>query len=253
MIVGAVGGMRHSLNRAFPLLVIALALACSEAMAEGPRTPSVVLAPDALVNGVPQAEYAARWWQWARRVPPGVQPFQDPTGAQCGLNQDGIVWFLAGTDGTADVTRHCTMPTKTYVFFPIINMIGNSMPGKPLTCVQAKDLVRANNDHLANAEVSIDGEPVRDIERFRIASGCFDSFVWARYLDRPDSYIPAATDGYWLMLRPLPAGVHHIRVRARYDNPGGDLGDLEQDFDYELQVLNPPAKSNRKIDGDIFI
>ncbi len=202
----------------------------------GASQPSVVVAPGTPVNGTTQAEYAARWWQWARRVPPGVQPFQDPTGAQCALNQQGDVWFLAGTDGTADVIRRCTMPTKTYVFLPIINMIGNSQPGAPLTCAQAKAFARANNDHLASAQVSIDGEPVRDISRFRISSGCFDSFQFAHYLSRRDSYFPAATDGYWLMLRPLSPGLHHIRVRAHYDNPRQELGDLEQVFEYQLQV-----------------
>ena len=246
-------GRHRSVSRSRNLAgVLAFAIVLGAPTHGEAREPSVVMAPGSVVDGTTQAEYAARWWQWARRVPPGVQPFQDPTGAQCGLNQQGDVWFLAGTAGTADIVRHCTMPTKTYVFLPIINMIGNAQPGSPMTCEQAKAFARANNDHLAGAEVSIDGKPVEDISRFRVASDCFDSFKFARYLSQADSYFPSATDGYWLMLRPLPAGLHRIRVRAHYDNPGHVLGDLEQVFEYQLQVQDPQPKPE-SVDPQVYI
>jgi hypothetical protein len=197
--------------------------------------------PTAKVTGLSQVEYAIRWWQWSNRVPAGVRPYQDPTGAQCGLNQTGEVWFLAGTDGTGDVVRHCTMPAGKYVFFPVINMIAHSKPGVPLTCGQANTAAAANNDHLVHAEVLIDGEAVPDVARHRLATPqCFDAFPVAPYLKRAQSYFPAATDGYWLMLEPLPPGVHWIRVNARYDNPGSERGDLEQVFEYELLVEDAP-------------
>ena len=198
---------------------------------------AAVLPPTNTVDGRAQAEYTARWWQWANRVRSGVKPFQDPTGAQCALNQSGNVWFLAGTDGTDDITRRCTIPTGKYLFFPIINMIAHSLPGKPLTCEQAKTEAAGNNEHLALAEVRIDGVLVRNIPAHHIRSEqCFDAFPLAPYIDNPKSYFPAATDGYWLMLKPLSPGSHRIVVRALYDNPGAESGDLEQNFEYQLQV-----------------
>jgi hypothetical protein len=198
---------------------------------------TTVVPPTRTVDGETQAEYAARWWQWANRVRPGVKPFQDPTGSQCALNQSGKVWYLAGTDGTDDIRRRCTVPKGKYLFFPIINMISHSLPGKPLTCDQAKAEAAANNEHLVLAEVKIDNTPVRNIPAHRIRSTqCFDAFPIATYIDNTKSYFPAATDGYWLMLEPLSSGLHHIVVRARYDNPGANLGDLEQNFEYQLQV-----------------
>ena len=74
------------------------------------------------VSGVSQTDYVVRWWQWANRVPDGDKPYQDPTGSQCALNQAGDVWFLAGTDGTDDAHRHCTLPAGKYIFLPVINM-----------------------------------------------------------------------------------------------------------------------------------
>lgn len=188
-------------------------------------------------DGLSQAQLVERWWQWADRVPPGVRPYQDPTGALCGLNQSGRVWFLAGTDGTADVTRHCTVPIGTALFFPVIAMLSSAEPGKAVSCARAVALAAANNAHLAQSDVRIDGEVVPQIVQHRIATPrCFDAYPTAPYLSNAKAYFPAASDGYWLLVHPLAPGRHTIEVHARYANPDSHLGDLEQVFEYELQV-----------------
>ena len=220
---------------------VALLFALAHPVGAGTR--SKVMAVEEKVDGLSQGEYVVRWWQWVNRVSGSVKPFRDPTGAMCRLNQSGNVWFLAGTDGTDDVLRHCTMPADKYIFLPIINMIGFSTPGHKISCDEAKNFAAANNDHLASAEVWIDGRAVANIVRHRVRSpACFDAVLYAAYLPMHDSYFPAATDGYWLMLRPLSPGKHSIRVKARYNNPGHTLGDMEQDFEYQLQLEDPAAK-----------
>jgi hypothetical protein len=219
-------------------LVVAIGLLAQTAIA---AAPPVVLPPTATVAGVSQADYAVRWWQWANRSRRGVRPYQDPTGALCGLHQSGEVWFLAGTDGTDDVVRHCTMPVGKYLFFPVITMIHMNTPKVPVSCAQAIASVAENNDHLGQAEVRIDGLRVRNIARHRQRTPeCFDAFPDAPYLERkgdqPKDYFPAASDGYWLMVEPLTPGPHTVSVRARYDNKGAEYGDLEQVFEYQLQV-----------------
>ena len=59
----------------------------------------------------------------------------------------------------------------------------------------------------------------------RVASGaCFDSFRGSP---------SGATDGYWLMLKPLPPGKHQLAIAASYrDGPKQML----QNFRYELEV-----------------
>jgi hypothetical protein len=200
-------------------------------------------------DGMSQAHLVERWWQWADRVPPGVRPYQDPTGMLCDLNQSGRIWFLAGTDGTADVVRHCTVPSGTWLFFPVIAMLASPTPGVAMTCAQAVAKAASNNTHLVQADVRIDGHVVPDIARHRIGTPhCFDAYPDASYLRNPKAYFPAASDGYWLLLRPLATGAHRVEVHARYDNPGSTLGDLEQVFIYELQVQDedggPPTAEN---------
>lgn len=184
-----------------------------------------------------QSDYVAKWWQWANRVPNGVRPYQDPTGSQCALNQSGEVWFLAGTDGTDEIIRNCKVPAGKYLFFPVITMLVHAKPGESLSCQQAKADASDNNNHPVLAVVEIDGKPIKNIERYRVRSpDCFDAFSEAPYIKKPASYFPAASDGYWLMLKPLAPGLHRISVNARYNNPGGELGDLEQVFEYRLLV-----------------
>ena len=234
-----------------------LAIALVPSVAAVAAVPGVVSAPQQKVAGKPLADYPALWWQWAHRVSDGVRAYQDPTGSQCQLNQSGEVWFLAGTDGTADIFRRCTVPEGKFLFFPVINMIKHSTPGYPLACAEAQELAAANNDHLALAEVTLDGVRIPDIAHHRLRpTGCFDAFPNASYVKKPQSYFPAAVDGYWLMLRPLAVGVHHLSVKARYSNPGSDRGDLDEVFDYEIKIEDSLKGTPRKqIDGsgDIIV
>lgn len=208
-------------------------------------TTALVLDPQQKVAGISQAEYAERWWQWATRLPDGVRAYQDSSGAQCGMNQSGPVWFLAGTEGTMRVSRRCDIPSGRFVFFPVIAMIAHARPGKLLDCKTAQAQVRDNNDHLAVASVTLDGQAIQRVDSHRVRSTrCFDAYAKAQYLEHHEAYVPAAIDGYWIMLGPLSEGTHHLVVHARYDNPGKPLGDLEQIFEYELRVVpdnHPPA------------
>lgn len=222
-------------------LLIALALAMpggiARAGAGGP-----VLGAHEKVAGRSQADYAIAWWQWVMRLPDGVRAYQDLSGAQCALNQEGPVWFLAGTEGTVRVQRQCAVPADRHLFLPVIALLAHASPGKPLDCRQAQARVRATNDHLAQAQVLLDGRVIADIGAHRLRDrGCFDAFKGAQYVERHASYLPAATDGYWLMLAPLPAGLHRLSVKARYDSPGTLQGDLEEEFDYQLWVGGAPV------------
>lgn len=230
-------------------LLAALAVA-STGLALPAAASGLVLSPQAKVEERSQADYAMAWWQWAMRLPDGVRPYQDPSGAQCALAQTGPVWFLAGTDGTMRVQRRCVVPKGKYVFLPAIALLAHAKPGKPITCQQARDQVARTNDHLAQVQVSLDGEAITNIAAHRLGHvPCFDAFKNAAYLERHAPYMPAATDGYWLMLAPLPAGLHRLSVKVRYGSPGTLQGDLEEDFEYQLWIGEVPNAATLSVDS----
>lgn len=204
-------------------------------------TGATPLPADEVVAGKRVDAYPELWWQWANRKRWGAQSFQDPTGEQCGLNQSGPVWFLAGTDGTDEVRRRCRVPEGKHIFLPLITMLENSVPGSAKTCEAVKSGAAQNNEHVVPVRIVVDGEAI-DIRTLRMRSHCFNAYAKADYLKSTEGYFPSATDGYWLMLAPLSVGEHSIEVKIRYDNPGKTLGDMEQDFKYQLQIGGPEPK-----------
>ena len=201
------------------------------------------LPADAQVDGLRYAQLTAAWWQWALTAP--VPPYLDPDGRFCGEGQRGSVWFLAGTAGGAPVNRRCEVPEGKYLLLPIINMYhasryvenGQVLPMK--ACTDVRERAALNNDHLQSAEVLVDGARLPGVRQYRVASGCFD--LHPETASQPGQVRTlAASDGYWLLLPPLPKGRHTISVGANYGKPGAAYGRMVQSFAYELWIGGKP-------------
>ncbi|GAB3347340.1 hypothetical protein [Lysobacter tyrosinilyticus] len=187
--------------------------------------------------GVSFGEWTAHWWRWALSQP--IPPYLDPDGRLCQMGQGGPVWFLAGTDGTFTARRKCVIPKGKHVLIPVINMYypyhaAASDPEHTHPCEILQARAAVNNDHLVSAVVLIDGKPVPDVKRYRVRSdGCFalDTSVPI------EESITAASDGYWLMLKPLSPGRHVVNIGANYGASGkGSYGHMQQNFEYVIDV-----------------
>ena len=223
-------------------------LACHVAFAAAPATSATgaghrgteaVLPLDTQVEGEGYPELTARWWQWAMAGP--IEPYLDPDGRLCAMNQYGPVWFLAGTSGGAPVHRTCVVPSGKYLLLPVINMMyaqttPRSKDEQRMPCDELRSHAAVNNDKLVSAVVLIDGKQVADIPHYRVRShGCFPVAVDADGKAGPD--VPrASSDGYWLLLAPLSAGRHTIVVGANYGADGDVFGRMVQNFEYVLDV-----------------
>ena len=181
------------------------------------------------VDGVSLGHWTERWWRWAETQP--VEPYRDPDGRFCDLGQDGPVWFLAGTDGSFTATRHCIVPENTHLLVPVINMIYLQGRNRTQPCGELQAYAALNNDQLASAVVMLDGQPLGDLRLHRVRSeGCF------RMREGDEQSRLAAADGYWLMLKPLPRGPHTLVVGANYGEPHSPHGQMQQNFEYQLDV-----------------
>ncbi len=198
-----------------------------------------VVALDEQVAGAGLQDYANRWWQWAYSMPQRDSPVRDQDGRHCQIGQEAPVWFLAGGFGSSKITRACTVPSGQHLFFPVINMMAYNNPGGNNTCAGVKRAVARNNDRFVYIRVYLNGSRIVDAERFRVASdACFDPLARVPANVFPPSFAPAATDGYWIMLRPLPEGTHDLAFRAFYtSNDGSEFGEMVQNINYTLTVL----------------
>ena len=102
----------YSLKKLWSSIAIMMALT---------MTAGASLASPAQPGGpMPYSLLAAQWWQWALETPTADNPVLDITGVNCGVNQKGKYWFLAGTFG-GSAERYCTIPSGKSLFFPVVN------------------------------------------------------------------------------------------------------------------------------------
>jgi hypothetical protein len=189
---------------------------------------SPLLAPDAKVDGISQAELSVQWWQWAAAFEYAESPISDRTGARCGAQQKGPVWFLAGTYESTVTRRTCTVPAGKYLFFPIVNYV--VMPAQCGDCATCKDFsatARRITDKPTVLFAVLDGASLGKIEAHRFASP--DCFNLAARSFGATPIEPSASNGYYLLLKPLPKGKHTLQF-------GAELPSLRQGLEYTLIV-----------------
>ena len=222
----------------------AFAVMAAAAPAVPAPSPAVEALPaDAKVAGHGYAELAEAWWRWAYRRRDGMRPYQDPTGAECAVGQTGDVWFLAGTAGTGAVERRCAVPEHRHVFVPVLAVLETSAPGKRRDCKALRAAVGAEAARPVTVRVELDGVPLAPVRS--AARDCFDAYADAEEDDPPPGmYAPAATDGLWLLLPPLPAGEHRLVVEAKQAATGLLPGRHDQRFAYVLEVGGASGESD---------
>ena len=197
-----------------------------------------VLPPHATVAGKTLGEWTAAWWQWAGAISTRKNPILDTTGQNADINQDGPVYFLAGSQGNT-VQRNVTIPANKYVFIPVVNNIWVTLDtDPPHTLEELRELfTRPPIDDAQNVSAQIDGAAVSNVlsHREEDPSGFFVN--WPRdnifdYPPLPDQAGVCVNDGYWLMVAPMSAGNHDLHFTAQLpDFPGFDL-----DVTYHLKV-----------------
>jgi len=187
-----------------------------------------VFPPNSPVYGKEYGEWSAAWWQWILAIPAANSPVNDPTGANCGVNQSGPVWFLAGTTG-GDATRACTVPSSRAVMFPIINGECSQAEGNGTT---AQQLRRCAINQMRGAVVSaiVDHVPLQNLSQYEVTSPLytFNAVAGNAFGIAAGSSISVA-DGYYVIVRPFSPGSHTIQFR-------GVIGGFETGVTYNLTV-----------------
>jgi hypothetical protein len=203
----------------------------------------LVLPPASLPYGASYGTWGGRWWQWAVSAPFLADPITDETGARCGINQSGPVWFLAGNFG-GETVRSCTVPAGKAIFFPIVNFFAEypcppefgfePAPGQTLEEF-LRGFIAPFIDDATNMAVEVDGVALADLTAYRGAT-FFDMTLHPSWADidpcATGDAQPTASDGYWIMLAPLAPGPHTIHFHAELPDFGFVL-----DVTYNLRVL----------------
>jgi len=205
-----------------PVLLGCIALGLMIGPAAGQLIP-----PNELVLGESQAALADQWYPWILTAPAATNPLFDTTGAWAGVNNNGPVFFLAGSAGGGFVTRTITVPADKPLFFPIGNTSDIELPLSmdPNSCLGAAD---PNACALAYIQPPLEfSELVATLDGAPLATNFAPFFQRSTALS---SFCPASADnlfgivppdcggvvqmGYYMALDPLSPGPHVLNFGA---------------------------------------
>lgn len=233
--------MRRLVRLALPAVsVLALAMiGVAPAQATGTGSHghghSLVFNHQAHPYGQSMATWTERWWQWTMGVPFAHNPGLDPTGADCAVAQPGgHVWYLGSTFNAASATRSCSVPEGRAI---LVNLSGTlndypcpfpgfePAPGQTLEDFLAAGARRAA-DGIDELTLTIDGVEVSGLFEYRTATHLF-TFTGDPTMHAIDPCVVgtaqlAVADGYLIVVKPLPRGVHSL-VTTAHDIAGNAL------------------------------
>jgi hypothetical protein len=229
------------------LLAGGLSIGPTSQIAKGSGNPNPgVIPPHARAHGLSYAEWGVQWWRWAYSFPLAEFPPSQSGELDCDLGQSGSVWFLAGTVGQGPVMRSCTIPAGKPLFFPIVSYLNdypcpdpNFQPPPGQTLEQfLTEGAQAVINLVTQLEVVVDGQALNDLFSYRATSRLF-TFTADPSLVAFDSCVTGTpqvgvTDGYWILMNPLPPGAHTVFFRAVIDFGGGNT--FEVQVTYNLTI-----------------
>jgi hypothetical protein len=167
--------------------------------------------PDESPFGKTWEEWTAEWWIWALSSPKGQNPVTDTTGENASYNQQGHVWFLAGTfEGFAE--RSCEIPAGRSIFFPVsCNETSFAECPNFKSEKELRAFAQADIDQVKTIMATVDGQRLPDSELRRIESPPFEiTLPEGNVIGAPAGKTKSKSDGYWVFLKPLPVGRHEI-------------------------------------------
>lgn len=210
---------------------------------------SGVLPPNSQPYGSTYGEWSAEHWKWVYSMPADQHPLTDT--ADCSAGQSGQVWFLGGTYAPLEVngvyvghvTRECTVPTGTSLFFPLVDAEASTAEGNGTTEEELRGVAEWLVDHVVSISCEVDGVELADLDAHRAQSPLFEfgPLPENNLLGLPSGTTsPAVSDGYFVMLAPLSAGTHTIRFTSllvfTLENDGFDFS-FDLDITYDLTVV----------------
>lgn len=196
-----------------------------------------VYAVDSQPRGKSYEEWTILFWQWIYGTSTTNHPILDESGKDCGRNQgDQPVFFLAFSSG-GGAERTCDVPAGKAILIPV-NVVACTFAELN---VETEEELRtcAEEDESSNPGLflSVDGREIREIEKYRVDSRAFDITL----PDEPIVGEPGSTrgvsDGYWIILEPLPPGKHEIHFMASLTDPVTNILFYSDDLKYDLNVV----------------
>jgi hypothetical protein len=157
---------------------------------------------------------ATKWWAWA--IGEDLAPITETGAVDCAAGQQGNTWFLSGSGfNVGSITRSCTVPAGTQLFFPVVNAFCAELPATfTMQLHELRACAAETVDLFARSDLTatVDGVAVPMV---RAQSALFPLHLGeSNPFGAPAGTYQETADGYWVLLDPLPPGEHTIHFAA---------------------------------------
>jgi hypothetical protein len=170
--------------------------------------------------------WAREWWKWMMELPitdelTGAEhPVMDSPRFDPRQRQRSDIWFLASPFGT--VEREVAVPNNVYLYIGMLNAESSDLEAEDSgfygETPEERGAISANiAEHIVDFFVAVDGVEVENWESHRISSPDVEFTAptpWI-YGDYGGEGLSSG-DGYFLMLTPLPPGIHTVYYRGAF-------------------------------------
>lgn len=165
--------------------------------------------------GIPYVKWTEKWWQWAFSIPKSENPILDKSGMNCKKGQNGRVWYLAGTTGNETIAkRTCSMPQNKAILFPLIVTLFSHSEKTDLNRTELIQYTAKDMDLTTSLRAVVDGTPLTNLSRYRVKSYFDLNLVKDNIWGVQSGPTQAASDGFWVFLKPLSEGNHTIKFEG---------------------------------------
>ena len=224
------------------LMFSAHAYAANTTNADANTTNAVVYSIDSSPFGISYRDWITKWWQWNVGFGAEDHPRDHFSPQTCKLNQNGPVWFLPDLlSGMQD--RSCTIPQGKAILVPLLTgSCWNDHLDPELETDSGLRKCAMQGNEYGEITATIDGRNLQNLQDSRIQSPVFNITVpdnsTFRTGNAPSGNFKAISDGYFVFLKPLPAGKHDLILTTNVQNPIAPSYDFSAKSNFHLDV--PP-------------
>lgn len=226
-----------------------LSITASAVVAAAEKPIPGIVPPNSEFHGKTYAEWSVKWWEWVFSIPVDRNPLlDDGTGKFTTAAQSGDVWFLAGSwKETPPDAINLDVPEGKAIFFPIINAESSKIEGFGNNEAELRSDVEKTIGYVTDKSASVDGKVIENLDKYKAESDLFvlwlppdnvkgqPTNVLGISVGQKRSSSIAVADGYWIMLKPLPAGKHTIKIYGKAEIP--DHPAFVTKMTYNLNVI----------------
>jgi PEP-CTERM motif len=170
-------------------------------------------------DGEPLAQWTQNWWTWALQAPFATNPLLDTTGAYAGVDNNGPVFFIAGTSG-GSADRTFDVPAGKPLLIPMLNQFDTLDPKST-----ENKLLQNFQNSVTSLFATIDGTSIKNPQSFLVRTDFFSmgetqlgSFIAELGAPVGVELYPTKSSGYWLMVSGLSLGEHTLTFGGSLSN-----------------------------------